>query len=136
MRSRTRPPGCSGSPCSPPPGRRRPGSRPAPGPRPGTGEVDVAEAEFRARLRAAYLPAWSAFESPERLARAWELAVPLGALHQAVCYRSLVASLQPPTDLHLARSTAWCLEGHGFTQRVDALAAWPVAQAARPLGTG
>ncbi|HEY6706198.1 MAG TPA: phosphotransferase [Actinomycetota bacterium] len=75
----------------------------------GTGEIDVAEAELRARLRAAYLPAWSSFESPERLARAWELAVPLGALHQAVSYRSLVASLQPPIDLHMARSTAWWL---------------------------
>jgi hypothetical protein len=75
----------------------------------GTGEVDVAEEELRARLRAAYLPAWSSFESPERLARAWELAVPLGALHQAISYRSLVASLQPPIDLHMARSTAWWL---------------------------
>jgi hypothetical protein len=75
----------------------------------GTGEVDVAEAELRARLRAAYLPAWSSFESPARLARAWELAVPLGALHQAISYRSLVASLQPPIDLHMARSTAWWL---------------------------
>jgi hypothetical protein len=75
----------------------------------GTGEVDVAEEELQARLRAAYLPAWSSFESPGRLARAWELAVPLGALHQAISYRSLVASLQPPIDLHLARSTAWWL---------------------------
>jgi hypothetical protein len=75
----------------------------------GTGEVDVAEAELRARLRAAYLPAWSSFEGPERLARAWELAVPLGALHQAISYRSLMASLQPPIDLHMARSTAWWL---------------------------
>jgi hypothetical protein len=75
----------------------------------GTGEVDVAEAELRARLRAAYLRAWSSFEAPERLARAWELAAPLGALHQAISYRSLVASLQPPIDLHMARSTAWWL---------------------------
>ncbi len=65
--------------------------------------------ELRARLRAAYLPPWSSFESPGRLARAWELAAPLGALHQAISYRSLVASLQPPIDLHLARSTAWWL---------------------------
>jgi hypothetical protein len=75
----------------------------------GTGEVDVAEEELRARLRAAYLPAWSSFESPERLARAWELAIPLGTLHQAISYRSLVASLQPPIDLHVAESTAWWL---------------------------
>jgi len=75
----------------------------------GTGEVDADEAELRARLRAAYLPAWSSFESPERLARAWELAAPLGALHQAISYRSLMASLEPPIDLHMSRSTAWWL---------------------------
>jgi hypothetical protein len=75
----------------------------------GTGEVDLAEAELRARLRAAYLPVWSSFEAPERLARAWELAVPLGALHQAISYRSLMASLQPPIDLHMSQSTAWWL---------------------------
>jgi Phosphotransferase enzyme family len=75
----------------------------------GTGEVDEAEDELRARLRAAYLPAWSSFEPPERLARAWELAVGLGALHQAISYRSLMASLEPPIDLHMAQSTAWWL---------------------------
>jgi Phosphotransferase enzyme family len=75
----------------------------------GTGEVDEAEEELRARLRAAYLPAWSSFEPPGRLARAWELAVPLGALHQAISYRSLMASLQPPIDLHMSQSTAWWL---------------------------
>jgi hypothetical protein len=75
----------------------------------GTGEVDEAEDELRARLRAAYLPAWSSFEPPERLARAWELAVPLSALHRAISYRSLMASLQPPIDLHMSQSTAWWL---------------------------
>jgi aminoglycoside phosphotransferase (APT) family kinase protein len=75
----------------------------------GTGEVDVAEEELRARLRVAYLPAWSSFEAPERLAGAWELAIPVGALHQAISYRSLVASLQPPIDLHVAESSAWWL---------------------------
>jgi hypothetical protein len=75
----------------------------------GTGEVDEAEDELRARLLAAYLPAWSSFESPERLTRAWQLAVPLGALHQAVSYRSLMASLEPPIDLHMSQSTAWWL---------------------------
>jgi hypothetical protein len=75
----------------------------------GTGEIDAADEELRARVRAAYLPVWSSFESPERLARAWELAIPLGALHQAISYRSLVAALQPPIDLHVAQSTAWWL---------------------------
>ncbi|HET7517498.1 MAG TPA: phosphotransferase, partial [Actinomycetes bacterium] len=67
------------------------------------------EAELRARLRAAYLPAWAAFEPPERLDRAYRLAAPLGALHQAVCYTSIVASQQPPIDVHMGQSTAWWL---------------------------
>ena len=71
--------------------------------------ANVAEAELQARLRAAYLPVWSSFEASERLALAWELAVPLGALHQAISYRSLMASLQPPIDLHMSQSTAWWL---------------------------
>jgi hypothetical protein len=29
----------------------------------------------------------------------------------------------------------WCLEGHGFTQRVDALTGWPMVRVPRPLGT-
>jgi Phosphotransferase enzyme family len=70
---------------------------------------DEGEVELRERLRAAYLPEWASFEPPERLARAWELALPLGALHHAISYRSVVAQLQPPVDLHMARSTAWWL---------------------------
>ena len=30
----------------------------------------------------------------------------------------------------------WCLDGHGFTQRVDALVAWPMIRLPRPLETG
>ena len=30
----------------------------------------------------------------------------------------------------------WCLDGHGFTQRVDALVAWPMIRLPRPLGAG
>jgi hypothetical protein len=29
----------------------------------------------------------------------------------------------------------WCLEGHGFTQRVDALTWWPMVRVPRLLGT-
>jgi Phosphotransferase enzyme family len=72
------------------------------------GEADN-EAELRARLRAAYLPEWAAFEPPERLDRAYRLAAPLGALHQAVSYRSIVSSQQPPIDVHMGQSTAWWL---------------------------
>ncbi len=67
------------------------------------------DGELRDRLRAAYLAEWAAFEPPDRLARAWELAAPLGALHQAVSYQSFVARQQPPIETHMARSTAWWL---------------------------
>ena len=70
---------------------------------------DRRERELRERLWAAYLPEWAAFEPPERLARAVRLAAPLGALHQAVGYRAIVASQQPPIDLHMSQSTAWWL---------------------------
>ena len=70
---------------------------------------DQRERELRERLQAAYLPEWAAFEPPERLARAVRLAAPLGALHQAVSYRAIVASQQPPIDVHMRQSTAWWL---------------------------
>jgi aminoglycoside phosphotransferase (APT) family kinase protein len=70
---------------------------------------DQRERELRERLVGAYLPEWAAFEPPERLARAVRLAAPLGALHQAVSYRAIVASQQPPIDVHMRQSTAWWL---------------------------
>ena len=63
----------------------------------------------RDRLRDAYLAEWTRFEPPDRLRRAWELAEPLGALHHAVSYRSIVANLDPPIDLHMMQSTAYWL---------------------------
>jgi Phosphotransferase enzyme family len=72
-------------------------------------EEDGGDDELRRRVRDAYLAEWASFEPPGRLARAWELALPLGALHQAVSYRSIVARLEPPVDLHMAQSTAWWL---------------------------
>jgi aminoglycoside phosphotransferase (APT) family kinase protein len=67
------------------------------------------DGELRDRLRAAYLSAWASFEPPDRLDRAFQLAVPLGALHHAVSYRSIVAGMEPPVEPHMARSTAWWL---------------------------
>jgi hypothetical protein len=64
---------------------------------------------LRDRLRDAYLAEWTGFEPPDRLRRAWELAEPLGALHHAVSYRSIVANLDPPIDLHMMQSTAYWL---------------------------
>jgi hypothetical protein len=40
------------------------------------------------------------------------------------------------TDGPVEHVKTWCLEGHGFTQRVDALAAWPMVRARRRLETG
>jgi len=46
--------------------------------------------------------------------------------------RFVLASTAGPVE-HVR---TWCLEGHGFTQRVDALAPWPMVRARRPLETG
>jgi hypothetical protein len=40
------------------------------------------------------------------------------------------------TDGPVEHVRTWCLEGHGFTQRVDALAPWPMVRESRPLETG
>jgi hypothetical protein len=70
-------------------------------------QEDEAEIEgpLRDRLRDAYLSEWTAFEPPERLRRAWRLAEPLSALHQAIGYRSIVADLRP-VERHTAQSPA------------------------------
>jgi hypothetical protein len=76
----------------------------------GTGFAgEEGDGELRDRLRAAYLPAWAPFEPPGRLARALQLADPLGSLHHAVSYRSIVAGMTPPVESHMAGSTAWWL---------------------------
>jgi Ser/Thr protein kinase RdoA (MazF antagonist) len=76
----------------------------------GTGFAEEeGDGELRDRVRAAYLPAWASFEPPGRLDRALQLAAPLGALHHAVSFRSLVAGMVPPVESHMAGSTAWWL---------------------------
>lgn len=47
------------------------------------------------RVRDAYLGPWSAYESPERLREAYDIARPLGALHQALSYRTIVEGTEP-----------------------------------------
>jgi hypothetical protein len=49
-----------------------------------------------------------------------------------VVERFVLASTAGPVE-HVK---TWCLEGHGFTQRVDALVAWPMIRLPRPLGAG
>jgi hypothetical protein len=45
--------------------------------------------------------------------------------------RFVLASTSGPVE-HVR---TWCLEGHGFTQPVDALTGWPMVRMPRPLGT-
>ena len=45
--------------------------------------------------------------------------------------RFMLASTSGPVE-HVK---TWCLDGHGFTQRVDALTAWPMIRVPRPAGT-
>jgi hypothetical protein len=44
--------------------------------------------------------------------------------------RFVLASTSGPVE-HVK---TWCLDGHGFTQRVDALTGWPMVRVPRPLG--
>jgi hypothetical protein len=71
-------------------------------------------------------PRW--FESAERWLRAWRLAEPLIALHQAVSYRSIVATHEP-MDRHMMGSTA------DWLRKVIA-ALRPPAEAGVPPGGG
>ena len=65
--------------------------------------------ETWARLRDAYLEPWAEYEPPERLAAAFALAQPLGALHLAVSYRHLMANLSPAWQQDLWGATAYWL---------------------------
>jgi thiamine kinase-like enzyme len=49
----------------------------------------------RDQLLATYFQAWTQYEPMERLQAAWQLAEPLGALHQAVSYQHILAVLEP-----------------------------------------
>jgi hypothetical protein len=65
--------------------------------------------EARAHLRAVYLEEWAryGYEPPERLEEALRLALPLGALHQAVSYRNIVAALEPAQKWELASGRSY-----------------------------
>lgn len=64
-------------------------------------EVDDDFPDGRERVLDAYLNQWRAFEPPERLRQMWQLAEPLGALHQAVSYQHIVATLEPASKQEL-----------------------------------
>jgi hypothetical protein len=57
---------------------------------------------------------------------------PSCGLPAGIVDRFVLASTAGPVE-HVK---TWCLEGHGFTQRVDALVPWPMVRARRPLQTG
>ena len=46
--------------------------------------------------------------------------------------RFVLASTSGPVE-HVK---TWCLDGHGFTQRADALTGWPMVRVPKPAGTG
>ena len=49
-------------------------------------------------LRDAYLEQWTAYESADRLVRAYDLSVPLGALHRAVGYQRYILPQMEPSS--------------------------------------
>ncbi len=51
--------------------------------------------KFRESLRDLYLSQWIQYEPPERLLEAWNIAKPLCALHHAITYQHIIASLEP-----------------------------------------
>ena len=53
-------------------------------------------------LRNEYLTQWTSYESMERLLEAWKLAKPLCALHHAITYQYIVASLEPRAKQELS----------------------------------
>ena len=59
--------------------------------------VDIREnfPAWRGQVLDAYLDLWTAYEPMDRLREMWRLAEPLGALHQAVSYQHIVATLEP-----------------------------------------
>ncbi|MCH7653775.1 MAG: phosphotransferase [Chloroflexi bacterium] len=56
-------------------------------------ELPTEIGELRVRVRDAYLEPWSEFEPMDRLLEAFEVAQPLGALHQAMTYAWLTSSV-------------------------------------------
>jgi hypothetical protein len=63
---------------------------------------EVEDPHVQVRLRDSYLGVWADYEPIERLLEAWALAKPLCALHQAVSYQHIVASLEDTNKPELA----------------------------------
>ena len=59
------------------------------------------DADTDARLRDAYLSAWTGYEERERLIEAFEASKPLGALHQAMSYMWILTNIAPDARAEL-----------------------------------
>jgi len=74
--------------------------------------ISIFQAEdpsVQARLRDSYLGVWAAYEPIERLLEAWRLAKPLCALHQAVSYQHIVATLEDTSKPEMASGLSYWL---------------------------
>jgi hypothetical protein len=60
------------------------------------------DADGRELVLNAYLTLWTAYEPMDRLREMWKLAEPLGALHQAVSYQHILATLEPTSRQEFA----------------------------------
>jgi hypothetical protein len=75
--------------------------------------VDDVEAGFpdgRGRIVDAYLNLWTAYEPIDRLRGIWQVAEPLGALHQAVSYQHILAALEPNSRPELSGGLRYWLQ--------------------------
>src|SRR5215217_1687499 len=70
---------------------------------------EAKDPNVQARLRNSYLGVWAAYEPIERLLEAWELAMTLCALHQAVSYQHIVATLEVTSKPELASGLSYWL---------------------------
>ena len=66
--------------------------------------------DARERLRAAYLDEWRGIASPGDLARAADLMLPAGMMHQAVSYQYMAASLTGPDRDDVGHGAAYWLK--------------------------
>src|SRR5918999_5300285 len=69
----------------------------------------VKDPNVQARLRNSYLGVWAAYEPIERLLEAWKVAKPLCALHQAVSYQHILATLEDTSKPELASGLPYWL---------------------------
>lgn len=58
-------------------------------------DLEESSLDGRERIVEAYLNLWTAYERIDRLRGMWQVAEPLGALHQAVSYQHILAALEP-----------------------------------------